>query len=55
VKQWVSNDQAYVACPQVDSLVNEWAQAGWTPHSIVPGSNAQTHAGLFVTLQRPII
>lgn len=54
VEQWISSSSnAVLECANVDSVVNTAAADGWTLHSIVPGTNAQTYSGLFVTLQRP--
>ena len=52
VEQWVDARKATVHCADVDRVVNEHAQAGWTLHSIVPGTNAQTYGGLFLTFER---
>lgn len=54
VEQWISSSSnAVLECANVDSVVNTAAADGWTLHSVVPGTNAQTYSGLFVTLQRP--
>jgi len=44
---------AVLECPSVDSVVNEAAAAGWSLHSLAPGTNAQSYHGLFVTFERP--
>jgi len=34
------------------ALINELAASGWRPISVVPGTNAQTYSGLYITLVR---
>lgn len=41
-----------VELTKTSELVNQWAAAGWTVHQVVPGTNAQTYGGLFVTFVR---
>lgn len=47
-----SSPNAVLECAQVDSVVNAAAADGWILHTLVPGTNAQTYSGLFVTFQR---
>ncbi|WP_156666215.1 hypothetical protein [Rhodococcus sp. HS-D2] len=35
--------------PNASRLMNDMAMRGWTVHSVVPGTNAQTYSGLFIT------
>ena len=37
---------------QTNEVINEFARHGWEPMSVVPGTNAQTYGGLFVTLRK---
>jgi hypothetical protein len=41
-----------VELPVVTGVIQRMAADGWEPISIVPGTNAQTHSGLFVTFRR---
>lgn len=36
--------------PLVTETINQYAKKGWRLFSLVPGTNAQTHHGVFVTL-----
>lgn len=54
VKQWVLASDDTVQCTEVDRLVQAWVNDGWVLHSLVPGTNAQTFTGLFITFQRHI-
>lgn len=38
-----------VELTQTSAQVNQWAAAGWRVQQVVPGTNAQTYGGLFVT------
>ncbi|MDO5863409.1 MULTISPECIES: hypothetical protein [Paenarthrobacter] len=38
--------------PNATALINEWAADGYEVVSVVPGTNAQTYAGLFITLKK---
>jgi hypothetical protein len=53
VSQWVSASDKIVACTEVDAEVRRWTDDGWQLHTVVPGTNAQTYGGLFLTFSRP--
>jgi hypothetical protein len=38
--------------PNATATINDYAADGWEVHSVVPGTNAQTYTGLFITLVR---
>ena len=52
VKQRVTDHNPVTECMDVGRVVAEYAEDGWALHSLVPGTNAQTYSGLFVTFQR---
>jgi hypothetical protein len=52
VNQWVSESDKVVECTEVDTQIARWVTDGWALHSIVPGTNAQTYGGLFITFMR---
>lgn len=33
-------------------VINQWCEAGYELVSVVPGTNAQTYSGLFITLKK---
>ena len=38
--------------PNATGVMNRMSQEGWAVHSVVPGTNAQTYGGLFITFVR---
>lgn len=53
VSQWVTYNRDEVQpCPQIDAVLNDLEREGWNLHTIVPGTNAQTYSGVFITVQR---
>jgi len=52
VKQWIDGRVDVHPCPQIDAVLDDLEREGWTLHTIVPGTNAQTHVGVFITVQR---
>lgn len=38
-----------VVLEDTSKQVNQWVGGGWAVHQVVPGTNAQTFSGLFVT------
>ncbi|MFF2550497.1 hypothetical protein ACFVUS_05820 [Nocardia sp. NPDC058058] len=41
-----------IKVPNATRTINDMVSKGWELHSIVPGTNAQTYSGLFLTFKR---
>ncbi|GAB2555235.1 hypothetical protein [Kribbella endophytica] len=53
VSQWISEEAGSPQeLPNVDNVANTWASTGWKLVHMVPGTNAETYGGLFVTFER---
>lgn len=52
VPERIFSDNGVQEAPNATSLINEWAAKGYEVVTVVPGTNAQTYAGLFITLKR---
>lgn len=38
--------------PNAQQVINQWCEAGYELLSVVPGTNAQTYSGLYITLKK---
>lgn len=47
--EFILNERYPVELVETSAQVNQMAARGWSVVNIVPGTNAQTYAGLFVT------
>jgi hypothetical protein len=47
--EFVVSGRQPVELTETSAYINQWAIAGWQVHQVVPGTNAQTVGGLFVT------
>lgn len=53
VQDWVMNSNGVTQeAPNASALINRWSEAGYELVSVVPGTNAQTYSGLFITMKR---
>ncbi|QOT19240.1 hypothetical protein [Paenarthrobacter sp. YJN-5] len=52
VPDHISSTDGTQEVPGATALINEWAAGGYEVVSVVPGTNAQTYAGLFITLKK---
>lgn len=52
VSDRVSDTSSGQALPNATSTMNQHASEGWEVVSVVPGTNAQTYGGLFITFRR---
>jgi hypothetical protein len=42
-----------IPVPPATTHLNALAAQGWEPTGLVPGTNAQTYSGLYLTFRRP--
>ncbi|KUM38995.1 hypothetical protein [Arthrobacter sp. EpRS71] len=49
----ITDSENMLEIPNATKVINDWCNAGYELVSIVPGTNAQTYMGLFITLRRP--
>ena len=52
VADWVYEDNSGVELANATAVMNRYAAEGWEVVTAVPGTNAQTYSGLFITFRR---
>jgi Domain of unknown function (DUF4177) len=52
VSDWVSDKDSGATVVNATNAMNRHASEGWEVISVVPGTNAQTYSGLFITFRR---
>ncbi len=52
VPTFINDRDGIQEVPNAGALIKEWVRKGYEVVSVVPGTNAQTCSGLFITMRR---